>query len=204
MNKRRLHHFYTKFRLLNTKVIVVLLIISSIITLLSLRQNNLTAIKLRDSVLSADEKGGDTEKALRVLRQYTYSHMNTDLTSGASSVQHPVQLKFTYDRLVQAEKDRVSKVNEKIYAEAQAICEKRFPIGLSGSGRIPCIEDYVSQNGTREQPIQDSLYKYNFVSPQWSPDLAGISLVVSVFLLILLIGKLIADRYIKNQLSSHL
>ncbi len=204
MNKRRLHHFYTKFRLLNTKVIIILLIISSLITILSLRQNNLTAIKLRDNVLAADEKGGDVEAALRELRQYTYTHMNTDLTSGASSTQYPVQLKYTYDRLVQAEKDRVSKVNEKIYAEAQAICEMRFPIGLSGSGRIPCIEDYVSQNGTRERPIQDSLYKYNFVSPQWSADVAGISLVISVFLLILLIGKLIADKYIKNQLSSHL
>lgn len=204
MNKRKLHHLYTKFRLLNTKLIIVLLIISVTITIISLRQNNLTAMKLRDAVLAADEKGGDTEKALKELREYTYGHMNTDLTSGSSSIQHPVQLKFTYERLVQAEKDRVSKINEKIYAEAQAICERRFPIGLSGSGRIPCIEDYVSQNGTKEQPIQDSLYKYNFVSPKWSSDLAGISLLVSVFLFLLLIGKLLADRYIKNQLSSHL
>jgi hypothetical protein len=204
MNKRKLHHYYSKSRFVSSKLLIVLLLISTLITIFSLRQNNLNAIKLRDSVLQADEKGRDVEAALKKLRLYTYSHMNTNLTSGATSTQFPVQLKFTYDRLVAAEKDRVSKNNEKIYADAQAICEQRFPVGLSGSGRIPCIEEYVAQNGAKEQPIQDSLYKYNFVSPLWTLDLAGVSLLITILLAIFLIIKTIIDRHIKKQLHDHM
>ncbi len=203
-NKRKLHHISVQLRSFRTIYIIIALIISIVITANALRQNNLKAIQLRDAVLTSDENNDDVEVALKELRSHVYNHMNTNLSAGATSIQHPVQLKFTYDRLVEAEKNRVSTTNEKIYANAQAVCEKQFPVGLSGSGRIPCIEDYVAKNGTEEQPIQDSLYKFNFTSPFWSPDLAGFALAVSLLLGIILIAKLSLDKWMKGQLHDHL
>jgi hypothetical protein len=141
-----------------------------------LRSNNLAALSLRDNVLKVDQQNGDVETALRQLRIYVYAHMNTDLTSGPNAIKPPIQLKYRYDRLVAIEKDRVSSVNAKVYNDAQTTCEQLFPHGLSGGGRVPCIQDYVTAHGAKEKTIVDALYKFDFASPVWSSDLAGWSL----------------------------
>jgi hypothetical protein len=41
---------------------------------------------------------------------------------------------------------------QKVYTDAQNYCERLFPTGLSGSGRVPCIEDYVARNQLKESP----------------------------------------------------
>jgi len=174
-------------------------IIFGFVWLYSLRQNNLTAIRLSDELLQVDKQNGDVEKALRNLREHMYNHMNSDLSS-ANNLQHPIQLKYRYERLIEVEKTRVSLANSKVYSDAQVICEQRFPVGLRGSGRIPCIQEYVAQNGAKEQPINDSLYKFDFISPTWSPDLAGWSLVFSVIFLVLFIIGLWLDRRFKKHL----
>lgn len=202
--KRKLHHLYVALRRFNTIYLLIAIVLFLSIGLYSLRQNNLTALQLRDKVIAADEQNGDVETALRELRQFVYSHMNTDLASGPSAIRPPIQLKYRYERLLAAEKTRVSQQNEKIYTDAQATCEKQFPNGLSGSGRIPCIQDYVAKNGVTEQPIQDSLYKFDFVSPRWSADLAGISLLISGILIVLLLVRLILGWWLKDNLHNHL
>lgn len=202
-SKRTLHHFQTKLRSFKLVYLFIALGISLAISLYALRQNNLHAIHLRDEVLKADKANKNVEEALKKLRVYIYGHMNTDLAS-TNSIKQPIQLKYSYDRAVAAEKNRVSKINENIYRQAQTTCEQLFPIGLSGSGRIPCIKDYVAKNGATEQPIQDTLYKYNFVSPLWSPDVAGFALLVSGVLFLLIIARLSIDYWLKKQLSDHL
>jgi hypothetical protein len=202
--KRKLHHQLVRLRRLKAVYLVIGIVFFLGIGLYSLRQNNLTALRLRDKVLQVDEQNGDVEAALKDLRRYIYSHMNTDLASGPSAIKPPIQLKYRYERLLAAEKDRVSKQNEKMYTEAQAECEKRFPKGLSGSGRIPCIQDYVTKHGIAEQPIQDALYKFDFASPFWSPDIAGISLLIAAILTVLLITRLVLDRWLRNQMNDHL
>ncbi len=202
--KRKLHHLYVNLSRFKTGYLIVVIVVSLGVGLYSLRQNNMVALRLRDKVLKVDEQNGDVELALRELRQYVYSHMNTDLASGPSAIRPPVQLKYRYERLLAAEKDRVSKQNEKIYTDAQAFCEKRFPKGLSGSGRIPCIQDYVADRGVVEQPIQDSLYKFDFVSPRWSFDVAGICLMIATFFSIILIVRIMLGWWLKRELHDHL
>ncbi|MCA9332431.1 hypothetical protein KDA00_01010 [Candidatus Saccharibacteria bacterium] len=202
--KRNLHHAQKSLRPLKTVYLVILLALVVATSVYSLRQNNLNAIRLRDAVIEVDKNNGDIESALQDLRRYTYAHMNTNLSAGTTSIQQPIQLKYTYERLLASEKERVSKVNEKVYADAQVTCEKLYPIGLSGSGRIPCIEDYVAKNGAKEQPIQDSLYKFSFTSPKWSFDLAGISLAIACVLLIIIVAKVSLDHWLKGQMRDHL
>lgn len=177
--------------------------ISLAIGIAALRQNNLTMVRLRNEVAKADEQNGDVEGALRKLREHVHSHMNTDL-SGPNSIRPPIQLKHRYERLVQAELERVAQTNSQIYTEAQTVCEQRFPAGLSGSGRIPCIQEYVTSRGAKTNPIPDALYKFDFVSPNWSPDLAGWSLVVSAASAALFVIRYGLERLIRLQLRKQI
>jgi len=167
-----------------------------------MRHNNLVMIQLRDKVTQADQQNGDVETALRNLREYVYAHMNTDLASGPNAIHPPIQLKYRYDRLVQAEKDRAANANSQVYTDAQHYCEQLYPGSFSGGPRVPCIKDYVSSHGTTEQTIPDALYKFDFVSPAWSPDLAGWSMIAMVLFFVLFIVFYILDKWMKSSLRA--
>lgn len=202
MDKRRLHHLWVLLRPIRYWYFLILFLVSGAVAIGALRQNNLTALRLRDQVLEADKNNGDVEGALRELREFTYSHMNARLSSD-TGIYPPIQLKYRYERLLAAEKNRVASANANLYNQAQASCEARFPQGLSGGNRIPCIQQYVdSHGGTTEQTIPDTLYKFDFVSPVWSPDLAGWSLVVSALACVLFITRLLAQWWFKSQLDT--
>jgi len=194
---RKLHSFLQR---INSYVLLGICVIATAICIYALRQNNLQALRLRDAVITADKNNSDIEGALKELRTYMYSHMNTSLSSGPNAIKPPIQLKYTYERLVQAEQERLTAENSKVYTEAQAECEKRFPAGLSGSGRIPCITDYVASRGIEQKNIPDSLYKFDFISPIWSPDLAGWSMVVAIVSGSFLVLRLLLDRWVKAEL----
>src|SRR5690606_29227248 len=108
MHKRVLHHTWTKLRPFGAIYFLAAAVMFLVIGAYSVRQNNLTAIDLRKEVSRVDEQNGDVETALRELRMFIYSHMNSELGGGASNVQQPVQLKYRYERLVETEKNRVS------------------------------------------------------------------------------------------------
>jgi hypothetical protein len=194
MDKRSLHHFWTVIRPVKVWYLAVLLVVSIGISVTALRSNNLTMVGLRDEVYQADEQNGDVEGALLRLRTYVHSHMNTDLSGGDNAVYPPVQLKYTYQRLKQAEQDRVKQASSQVYTDAQVHCERLYPSSFSGRARIPCIEQYVADHVVEEKAIPDAMYKFDFVSPIWSPDLAGFSVLVSGLLLLLLILRVAAGR----------
>ena len=194
---RKLHSFLQR---INVYVLVVVLVVSITVCVFALRQNNLQVLKLRDAVIAADKDNKDVEGALTELRTYMYSHMNTSLSSGPNAIKPPIQLKYSYERLVEAEQQRLTVENSKVYIEAQAECEKRFPKGLSGSGRIPCITDYVASRGVEQKNIPDSLYKFDFVSPTWSPDLAGWSMLAAIVSGAFLVLRLLLDRWAKAEI----
>jgi hypothetical protein len=194
---RKLHSFLQR---INVYVLVVILAVSLTVCVFALRQNNLQSLKLRDAVIAADKDNKDVEGALTELRTFMYSHMNTSLSSGPNAIKPPIQLKYSYERLVEAEQQRLTVENSKVYIEAQAECEKRFPKGLSGSGRIPCITDYVASRGVEQKNIPDSLYKFDFVSPTWSPDLAGWSMLAAIVSGAFLVLRLLLDRWAKAEI----
>ena len=201
MDKPFFRHFKKLLKHINMWFFLVLAIGSGVTAALALRHNNLQALKLRDQVLAVDKVDGDVETALRQLRQYVYSHMNTSLSSGPNAIAQPVQLKYRYERLVKAEQDRINSVNGQVYAAAQADCERRYPNGLYGSGRIPCVTEYITSHSS-EKPavIPDSLYKFDFISPAWSPDLAGWSLVVSAVSFALFAIRFGMGRWVRAEL----
>lgn len=200
MSKQSLRRAWNRIQLINTWYFFGLFMLFLIIGVVAVRHNNIRSIELRDAVIKADEENGDTESALRDLRKHMYSHMNAGLSSG--SLQQPIQLKFRYERLVEAEKQK-SGDSQQVYADAQKYCEERFGQGSLREGRVPCVQEYVSQHSSGQvSQIPDSLYKFDFVSPRWSPDLAGWSLLLAGIFLALFLIRFLTEYWFKSQLKN--
>ena len=198
MNKRRLHHLWTRLRWLKPGYWLVLAIVAGMVCAFALRANNLQMIKLRDAVYAADKNSTDVQKPLQALQAYVTTHMNTNLSAGNTSVYPPIQLKYTYDRLVQAQSDAAAAANSQLYTDAQHYCEQQNSTDFSGHNRVPCIEQYVQSHDTQLPVIPDALYKFAFISPRWSPDLAGWSLLAAI-----LSGGLFVTTFVVSKWLRH-
>ncbi len=190
MAKQKLRWFWK----IPTRVFLGLFIIFGVASIYSLRNNNLMMIDLRNAVYGADQSGNDVNGALNKLRSYVYAHMNTNLSSGGNTIKPPIQLKYTYERLAQAEQTRLKAANAQVYTDAQNFCQAQNPTDFSGRNRVPCVAEYVTSHGVQAHPVPAALYQFDFVSPTWSPDLAGWSLLVTITFLLLTILSYAAHR----------
>jgi hypothetical protein len=200
MDKGKLHHFWIKYRYITLFVPVALIIISLLIATFSLRDNNLKMLELKEAVISADANDGDVEKALQDLRAHVNSHMNTRLRPQGST-EPPIQLVNRYEKLValQQANANVDSTVQRLLQEGQAQCSS-----LAVSLRNQCIKDYFVANGGGEAFIKlppKELYTFDFASPTWTPDRAGLSLLVLAVSTVLLILRLLAGVVIKRQVN---
>jgi hypothetical protein len=198
MDKLELQYLWRRIKPIKPWYLLAMLLVTVMIAVIALRSNNLTMVGLRADVYKADEANGDVAGALHKLQAFVYGHMNTELST-SDGVYPPIQLKYTYQRLQEAETAKVTGQSDSTYAEAQVYCEQQLPTGFSGRTRVQCIEDYVSTHGATQtaKKIPDAMYKFNFISPSWSPDLAGFAVAISIILLILLILRVAAALAIK-------
>ena len=198
MIRHQSHHLTNSLKVIKPQYFFVLSVILVATSVVSLRTNNEHMIKLRDAVYSADERNDHVEASLKALQAYVVTHMNTDLSGGSNTVYPPVQLKYTYDRLVQAESDALAQTNSQFYTAAQAYCEAQKPTGYV-INRIGCITDYLQSHDTKHEiaPVPDALYKFAFTSPSWSPDLAGWSIVGAILSALASVITFVARRFIK-------
>lgn len=200
MNKKYWHHIWTtRVRPIKVWYLVALTAISALVCVGALRNNNQTMGDLRSNVYSADKNDGDVVNALQKLQAYVTTHMNTSLVSGENPVYPPIQLQYTYQRLQDEAKLKAAAANATLYSQAQAYCEQQNPTDFSGRNRVPCIEQYVtSRGGQKAAAIPDSMYKFNFASPRWSPDLAGWTLLLTILLGIVTLFRIAAGWLLKR------
>jgi hypothetical protein len=179
---------FQKIAAVTAKTWLILFLITALICALSLRHNNQTMLKLRDQVYAADQKGSDVNAALNNLRSYVFAHMNTSLSTG-TNIKPPIQLKYTYQRLYDAQYNDLQAANQKIYNDGKVACPGAA--NTYDPDRLACIENYAVNHGVRGANINipAGLYEFDFASPSWSPDLAGWTLLLSVFFLAALLLK---------------
>lgn len=175
----RLKKIITRFKPLP---LLILTIISAAVCIYALRSNNEHMNTLRNQVYAADKNDGNVNAALQKLAKYVTSNMNTDLSSGPNSVYPPIQLTYTYNRLIDSQAAALQQQNSSLYTQAEDYCQAEVPQGFSGRYRVPCIEQYVTTHGLQGVNIPTSLYEFDFISPSWSPDLAGWTLLLTIFL----------------------
>lgn len=194
---RRLHHLWTIVRLVRPWYFFLIAAVCLGIGVFALRANNLHMVKLRDAVYVADKNGGDVGKALTDLQRYVTAHMNTNLSTG-SSIYPPIQLKYTYERL---RASQLQENNAQVYSDAQKYCEAQNSTDFSGRNRVPCIENYVESHGVVAKQIPDAMYKFDFLSPVWSPDLAGWSLAATLLFILLGLAWWLFQLWLRRQVS---
>lgn len=180
MAKAKLQNRHFKKYLKIALVFLGLFLVSAVVCLLALRHNNFEMGRLRDQVYAADKSGVQVEQAVQSLQSYVTSHMNTDLDS-SNGISPPIQLRYTYERAQQAAIEGVSKSNQELYTRAQNYCQKKFPTAYFAYVR--CNQDYLASHDINIKigagPSAD-LFKFDFASPTWSPDLAGWSMVAAI------------------------
>lgn len=209
MAKREIKSLEKRLAKIKTWHLVVLLIMFGFISATFLRLNNVGMRERRDAVISAD-KAGDVEqieRRLYDLQRYVTSHMNADPGK--------IALEETYKRDNEAHKAQLEKQSDanpqgNVYKKAADVCD---PIGQAGGWRWPdprytdCIdrelEKYPSAGELQlsYRPIPTETYYHTFVSPLWSPDFAGLSLLASAIIALAIIIRLITLGILKIVLK---
>lgn len=185
--------------------LIVLLILAGFVAATFLRLNNIGMVERRAAVQAADEAGNDevTIQRLYDLQQYVSAHMNTDLGAGT-------YLKASFERDLQdwqTETYGDRNPNGNIYKKAQEVCAPRF--SSYSTAYLQCttseLAKYPSaaelENG--EGRPKESNYLHSFVSPVWSPDFAGWSVVVCAVLILLIIARLVSIGILRLLLRQH-
>ncbi|NTW62202.1 hypothetical protein HGB25_02225 [Candidatus Saccharibacteria bacterium] len=157
-----------------------------------LRLNNIGMVERRSAVISADNQGETavTQARLYELQRYVTAHMNTDMGKG-------LYLEGSYKRAVQAayaSASASSNPNGNIYKKAQAVCEPRFThwspayvqCTASELAKYPASDNLLD---SIDLPRAD-IYLYDYVSPLWTPDFAGWSVVICVVIFIMIVSRL--------------
>jgi preprotein translocase subunit SecF len=200
MSKRKNKKLFKKIVSVSPLYFLIVGAVFLVISISALRSNNEHMLTLRTAVYTADKNNKDVSAALQALQAYVTRHMNTDLSTGNGSVYPPIQLKYTYQRLLNTESAQAAANNTQIYTDAENSCQSQISGGFSGRTRVPCIEQYVQTHDLQLPQIPTALYEFDFVSPAWSPDLAGWSLFAMIIAFALavinLFHKFVYKRYI--------
>ncbi|HVI69195.1 MAG TPA: hypothetical protein VM581_01935 [Magnetospirillaceae bacterium] len=195
LDKSKLHHWLTVLKRVKTWQLLILLVAFALIAAFLMRQNNLRMVELRQAVTQADaDPAGDTKIALINLQNYVSAHMNTDLGSG-------IYLQETYQRdytaAVQAAATATNP-NSQIYAQVELECRPVYQRTHSFPAYTQCAHDKLAQLAPGQDalsrlktPLVD-LYHYNFVSPLISFDGAGIFVLFTGAVGLVIIMRLVA------------
>jgi hypothetical protein len=199
INRRKIHHYWRYFKSIKTWQLFIVFIILISTSIMALRRNSQNLEPLVEAVIIADETGKGTDEAVRQLGNYMSSHMNT-------LIDEPIQLAQTYQRDADKILQQTQATSDgSIYKLAQKECENP---NVLLSVRAACIQDYVTRNvqpGQEPQTVKfpdTAAYTFEFVSPRWSPDLAGWLSLASVWTGVVLISRFLAGMIVKRVLKN--
>lgn len=198
-------YLYTRFRryaVWPTWRLFFTALIFFVLGLFFLRSNNVTALEKYRSVIKADENNGSVYEKLDDLQKYTFSHLN-------SGVGRPVQLVNTYnrdaDKIFAVAQNMLDKDGKKkdVYLEAQKICEAK---GIPITARAQCAAEYVLANNPNieqsklEVSLPDkALYSFEFSSPRWAWDGAGLCIFIGVLFALGALLRMLLGRYARKR-----
>lgn len=199
VDKRRIQKNIKNLQRVKTWQLVILLILMVFVAATFLRLNNTGMIQRRQAVMAADKQGNSNvlNERLYDLQRYSAAHMNAD--SGVFYLQE------SYNRDAEKMVQSISGSDEyAAHAEAEAVCHPQFH-GYS-TAYLNCFITELSKHPTSStlpevKTPEESLYRYNFVSPRWSPDFAGFSILVALGIILVIFARLIGLLVLKLMLK---
>jgi hypothetical protein len=193
-DKKQVRKTINQLQRVKTWQLLILLLLAVFVAATFLRLNNIGMLQRRDAVLTADQKGEQviTIQRLSELQRYVSGHMNTDLGKG-------VFLQSSYDRAVKTADNAAgsdSNPNGNIYKKAQDVCAPQFTrystaylqCTIRELQKYPAATNLIAQANL---PNPDT-YLHSFVSPIWSPDFAGWSVLVCLILALMIVIRVIS------------
>ena len=111
-----------------------------------------------------------------------------------------VYLEYSYKKAVKNAYEKASSENN-IYKKAQEVCMPRFTSW--SSAYIQCTVDELAKypEGSLMALPDPNKYLHSFVSPIWTPDFAGWSLLISAAILTIIIIRLTSVALLKIVLK---
>lgn len=193
--KRKIRDDIKKIQRVKTWHLIVLLVLTGFLAATFLRLNNIGMVERRNAVISADEVG-DSEvikDRLYDLQNYVSLHMNTDLGQG-------VYLESSYKRDVEAVYQSVQNDSE-VYRLVQDYCKPRF--SHWSQAYVQCVANKIAEYPQTAVPDlpSASVYIHDFVSPLWSADFAGLSLLVCIVLTLVILIRIISYLVLRAMLK---
>ena len=179
--RRKLKYRLKQIQTVKTWQLVLIFLLMCFISASLLRLNNVGMVERRDAVMTADQTC-DREvikNRLYDLQRYVSSHMNTDL--GTKGIALENLYNCDYQDIL---KKQQSYQNEhgNIFKRVQDICAPRY--SSNSQAYKDCVNTELA-NFPEGQELSDLValptepYYHSFVSPRWSPDFAGFSVVIT-------------------------
>lgn len=195
LDKKQIKQSIKRLKKIKTWHLLVLFIFMGFVSATFLRLNNIGMIQRRTAVFNADELGdiNKTKERLYDLQLYVTSHMNTSLGKG-------LYLESSYKNDVKKVYDAIENDSD-IYQLAQQTCMPQF--SNWSQTYVQCtIRELEKYPQTVLPKIPEaSAYLHNYISPIWSPDFAGWSVLLSVAIFIMIIAKVIGYLTLKILLK---
>lgn len=198
-DKRNVRFKIRRLEQVKTWQLLILFVMFAFITATFLRLNNVGMVEHREAVYAADKTDDSVGLASRLydLQRFVSAHMNADPGR--------VALVKTYERDNERHKKAYqessnSTANGDAFQKAEAVCG---PIARSNGWRWPdmrytnCINQELEKIPGGQavmsefKPLPVEPYYHTFTSPLWSPDFAGWSLIVTVIIGLIIIGRLV-------------
>lgn len=189
---------------MKTWQLLIVLILAGFIAATFLRLNNIGMIQRRDAVLAADKAGDQQviQSRLYDLQRYAASHMNSETG--------PFYLEQQYRRDAQSLVDAAKNddnPNGNINVKAEAVCKPQYSVW--SPAYVQCFTDELAKYPPSPDPAQNvklpstSLYRYDFADPMWSPDFAGLSVLVCVVILLMIVARLAGLGILRLLVKRH-
>jgi hypothetical protein len=104
----------------------------------------------------------------------------------------------------------VSNPNGNIFKKAQEVCAPRYSgLGHYSLAYQQCVIDQLNQypsanvlENTLQLPKADA-YRFSYVSPLWSPDFAGFSVLICLLIIVMIFARLIGILILRMILKMH-
>jgi len=143
------------------------------------------------------------------LQRYVSAHMNAN--------PEKIALEGLYQRDSQKAKEAAQAAgsnnpNGNVYQKAADVCD---PIGKAQGWRWPdpryiaCVDTELSKFPATNGPAASiqlpdvSMYYHSFISPMWSPDFAGWSVVVCLIIIIMIVARIFSLIILRALLKRH-
>jgi len=203
-DKRQIRKSIHTLERIKTWQLLILLIIVGFIAATFLRLNNIGMMQRREAVLAADKAGDVSVIQSRIydLQRYSAAHMNAD--TGVFYLEQ--QFRRDAQKIVDAASNDTNP-NGNINAKADAVCRPQYTVW--SQAYVQCFADELAKYPPSPDPVQNvtlpssSLYRYGFISPLWSPDFAGFSILTCVVILLLIIFRIISLGVLHLLLKRH-